>query len=521
MHIRKLTTAFGALATLAAASAAQSGVLTGQVRDSLGNPVPSAVFAFESDEGDLPIVSGGFTNANGAFTTTVTPVGNYRMTVYPQAAPQSLAVTERFEDILVSTTPTNLGTLTLELGVQVTGRVVNTSGTPLVGVDLSFVGAALEALDFTNKHTDGQGRFTVAMPRGPSQMHFEPGAPPYYGGSATAPLRLYTDFDADTNLGDVVLPQGWGVSGRILRQDDGTPVEDARVSFVDALTGASAFVPKDRTDEFGSFTATLPAATYDLQVLAREEELAPREVLGLAVPPGGSLGNLYLDESLELTGTVRGVDGTRLGGVSLRLLDPVTHRAHFVDGPVLTKGNGSFSVFTGAGTYDLEFSPPFALPYALATHSAVTLTGNTARNANLPALPFFGTSGTGVAGLGGITPVISATGGTPRVGNGSYALNCTQGRGAALSIVVGALVPPNSRTNVRTQLGGSGNAPRRIVRLSGAPDTAGSGSGTVLLPLPRDPGMIGQTIQVHFLVLDPAAVGGRAATAELTATIAP
>lgn len=523
MQLGIVPAALVAIGMLASGAAAQSGVLSGQVRDSLGNPVPSALLQFESNDPDvLPFVSGGFTAADGSFNATVTPQGSYRLTIYPLAAPQSLVVTDRFENVVVGATPTNMGTLVLELGVLVTGRVVNTAGTGLVEVDLSFVGPGNEALDFTNKHTNSQGYFAVAMPHGPSEMHFEPGAPPYYGGVSTAPLRLYTNFQANTELGDVVLPLGWGVSGQVVRQDDGTPVEDARISFVDSVTGASAFVPKDKTDEFGAFAATLPAATYDLRILAREEELAPTEALGIAVPPGGLLGTLALGASLELTGTVRGADNNRIGGVTLRLLDPVTHRARFTGDPVLSKGNGSYSVFVGAGTYDLEFSPPFTVPYGLSSQSGVVLAGDTARNASLPALPFFATSGTGVAGLGGITPTISATGGTPRVGNLGYTLNCTQGRGAAFSAVLVAIVPPNSPIKVRTPLGDFGVAPRiEILRLGGAPGTAGTGTGQVALPIPRDAGMLGQTILSRFLVLDSAAVGGRASTTELTATIAP
>lgn len=54
---------------------AEAGVITGIIVDSQGNPVRNALFEIDEQGGDGPTsVLGGMTDAQGAFTTTITPM---------------------------------------------------------------------------------------------------------------------------------------------------------------------------------------------------------------------------------------------------------------------------------------------------------------------------------------------------------------------------------------------------------------------------------------------------------------
>lgn len=510
------------LVALATRASGQSGVITGQVRDSNGNPVPNATFEIDPMSGsDLPIVSGGFTDASGGFTTTITPLGDYRITIFPMPAPLSSAVVDRIEDIVVGSTPNNLGTIVLEAGVFLSGRVVNTAGTPLVEVDLEFVvGPGGQPLDLSPSHTNGAGRFTVALPHGQSDVHFEPGAPPYYGGNSSAPLSVSFDMTEAIDVGDIVLPAGYGLSGRVLRAADGTAVADLDFEFFDRVSQRPAFVPKDKTDEFGNFVVILPASSYDLRFKPRESEgLAAKELADITVPPGQALGTIALDEGLRLSGTVRGADGSKHAGVEISLLDPSSGTRVYLGDPVLTKGSGRYEALVPGGTFDLAFSPPFSIAFGRATVQGVVVSDDTTLDGTLPALPFYSTAGVGTPGTGGITPAISATGGTPRIGNSGYTLHCAQGCGGANAIAVFSLGEVSGKLTAQHGVGGPGSPPRQLVALSGTPGTPGSGNGDMSLPIPMDAGLAGRMIHGRFIVLDPAAPGGRARTNELQATL--
>lgn len=169
------------VASAAFAAHAQAGVIQGQLRDTHGAPVASAILQFDpmSGGGATVFVTGGITDANGHFTATVSPDGAYRMTVFPLPPPQSSVVSQQFTDMNVGVTTNDLGTLVLANGIEVAGRVVGATGTPLVSVGLEFKTAAdTQWRSFTNGETDASGHFRVNVPTGPCQIGFEPGPVP-------------------------------------------------------------------------------------------------------------------------------------------------------------------------------------------------------------------------------------------------------------------------------------------------------------------------------------------------------
>jgi hypothetical protein len=519
MFLRNLvsTASFAALTC----SLAQAGVVTGQIVDTQGHPVQNALFAFKPMQGNgIPFVTGGFTDANGMFTTTVTPDDNYRMTVMPLPPPQSLDVTRRLNDVVVGTTTNNLGTVVLQVGYALSGRVVNTSGTPLINVGLEFVGAPdFQPLDFMNGDTDAFGRFTVAVPFGQNTINFESGVVPYYGGPSTAPDSHSWNVTGTLDVGDVVLPNGFGLSGVVLEQGTNAPVDDAEVDVVRSATGESVYAPGNRTGVNGAFSLILPAGTYDFHIMPRVQDgLAPATILNHVVPPGGSLGTTFLSPGVELKGKALDQNGVPREGVQIALVNAATN-AHVFLTDNLTAVDGKYRVLVPTGTFHVTFSPPYTIPFGPETIQNVTINHNTSQDASLPAVQLFTTVGTGTPGQGGIVPQISAAGGTPRVGNLGYTAVCSNGCGGAAAMIGTWMGTPPPFPG--TRLTASDRWRVSFLHLDGTAGVAGAGSAMFSLPIPNSSALVGQQIRANFVVFDAAAPSGHATTQELRATIVP
>lgn len=498
---------------------AQAGVITGQLVDTQGVPVRNAVFEFQPISGNaLPFVSGGFSDANGAFTTTITPNGNYRMTVLPLPPPQSSAVTKRFDSITVGATTNALGTLVLQSGFAYSGRVVNVAGTPLVSVGMEFKSPAdSQFLPFSNGETDATGHFSVNVPPGPCLVGFEPGPVPYYGGPSTGPKGVSLDASGAISAGDVVMPPGFYLSGVVQRADTGLPVEDVLVEAVDSITGAVQYTPKNRTSATGAYAISVAAGLYDLHFVPHSNEgLVAGSIANRVVPPAAFLGTTALVAGVELRGRVRGADNVGYAGVTIELFDPATHANVFIENGV-TGAGGNYSTIVPPGTYDIAFSAPFSIPFGVGTAPGVVVSAtanHTTVNGTLPAVPFSTVVGNAVPGLGGVVPLIASSGGTPRLGNPDYALEFSQAHGAARGIVI---------YSIETPAAGHGTpfARRAGLVLGGVPHTPGTGSGKFALPIPNHAALAGMEIRARLLVRDASAPFGQAMTQELVATIAP
>lgn len=519
MQLRTLPTLL-ALGVLTCATA-EAGVITGIIVDSQGNPVRNALFQLDEMSGAGPTsVSGGMTNAQGAFSTTVTPDGNYALTVYPLSPPQSLAVVTRFENVTVGPTTNDMGTITLPVGVWATGRVVNSAGTPLVAVGLHFVIAPdFQPLDFTNHDTNAYGQFSVTVPYGESEMQFEPGPVPYYGGPGVAPTSLSLNITqpGPINLGDIVMPPGMGVSGTVRRQSDNSPIVDLEYQWINRATGKVMYVPHPRTNDFGVFSFVSQLGSFDLRLAPDPGDgLMPKVVSNLNVP-GASPGTITLIDGLELSGRVRGAQNVDLQNVLVEVFDHATGNEVFT-GNIQTDVDGKYTVIVPPGTYDVRFSPPFSLPYAVDVQPNVVVSGDTVLDSHPAQIAFFSTNGSGSPGAGGITPQIAALGGTPRLGNGSYSVRVSQGIGGAMAFAI------------LEQPWGSGSPgfdsdlavrPVRRFQLNGAYGAPGSGSGGISLPIPSDSLLVGQTLHTRIFVRDTTVPRGWSSTLELTATVQP
>lgn len=500
-----------AFATSASRAAAQT--VSGRLVDASGVGVANVDLDFKSVSGGSdPTVSQDFTDANGFFTTSVTPAGVYRIEFLPPAPPASTSMYLRIDNVAINTT-TNLGVITLPQGVALTGRCVTTGGVPAPGVNLDIELNGVD-LDLVHDTTDALGNFAVAVPQGALKVEFDTTS---VLTAVLAPRQTSATVSGPTNLGDIVHPPGFVLSAFVKRQSNNAPVVGADIDVVDALTGELLYTPSDSTDAIGFVDTLVPAGVFDVRFDAPSGSgLVSLELLAQSVVGPTFLGTRLLPNGVTLSGVVTNAQGVPQAGVDVDVELAATGVEVYV-GPDNTNSAGAYSVVVLPGVYNLDYSPSYSVPLAGVQLTNVAVNTNKVQNVVLPACPFSPTIGTGIAGTGGITPQISSSGGTPRLGNSAYTLRVTQGRGAAVGIVIYSLNPATNPLPSPMQ----GQAPmqRKIVLLNGVAGVAGAGSATFAMPIANNPLLAGHLLRAWFRVRDVAAPSGLSSTNELRATV--
>lgn len=499
------------VATSASRAAAQT--VSGRLVDASGAGVANVDLDFKSlSGGGNPTVSQDFTDANGYFTTTVTPAGSYRIEFLPPAPPASTSMYLRIDNVAINTT-TNLGVITLPQGVALTGRCVTTGGVPAPGVNLDIELNGVD-LDLVHDTTDALGNFAVAVPQGALKVEFDTTS---VLTAVLAPRQTSATVSGATNLGDIVHPPGFVLSAFVKRQSNNAPVVGADIDVVDSLTGELLYTPSDSTDAIGFVDTLVPAGLFAVRFDAPPGSgLVSLELLAQTVAGPTFLGTRLLPNGVTLSGVVTNAQGLPQAGVDVDVEIAATGADVYV-GPDNTNSAGAYSLVVLPGVYNLDYSPPFSVPFAGVQLANVAINTNKVQNVVLPACPFGPTVGTGVAGTGGITPQISSSGGAPRLGNSAYTLHVTQGRGAAVGIVIYSLNPASNPLPSPMQ----GQAPmqRKIVLLNGIAGVAGAGSAAFAMPIADNPLLAGHLLRAWFRVRDVAAPSGLSSTNELRATV--
>ncbi len=504
---------------LAAASAAQPAfaqTLSGRLVNASGVGVAGVDIDLKAQGGGSdPTLSQDFTDVNGFFTVSVTPPGTYRVEFIPPPPPASSSMYLRLDNVVVSGA-TNLGVITLPQGIALSGRCVDAFGAPLAGVNLDIADASGADVDLVHDTSDANGFFAVAAPAGALRVDFD--SRPVIG-PLVAPQRRTLTLSAPTTLPDVVHPPGLVLSAFVKRQSNNTAVVGLDVDVYDSASQVELYTPDDSTDALGFFDTVVPAGTFDIRFDAPVGSgLASLELASRVVTTTTFLGTQLLPPGFTLSGVVTSGAGVPQAGVDIDLHVVATGAAVYLSSDN-TNAAGQYSVVVPAGTYRVDYSPPYTVPLAGAQVASLVVNANKVQNATLPSCPFFTTVGVGVSGLGGITPQISATGGTPRLGNDDYTLQVTQGRGGAFAIVFYSMNPASNPLPSPMQV----QAPmtRRIVALSGPIGVPGAGAASFSLPVPQDPFLAGNLLRAWFRVRDGAAVSGLSSSNELRATICP
>jgi len=328
--------------------------------------------------GNSVSLSNDSTDANGFFHVTI-PAGTFTIIFKPPAPPASTSMWTEIGPINVSGT-TNVGTIQLNQGVDLSGRILNPSSAGVPNVDIDIVDAATGTMfELLNDRTDASGNFRLAAPFGPIELRFDP-AP---SGQTLAPLAMPLNLSGATNLGNLQLAQGF-VVGAIVRRTNNNPVADVDVDTEVAATGADLYTPGDNTNGSGVVDFVVPAGTYTFEFCAPlSEGLATRVIGPTAINSNTSLGVVIMQNGFLMSGHVQSQAGASVSGATVSLRDgsgaivPTCHDH--------TDASGNYATVVPPGTFTVCFLPPNDSPLGASCTSNVTVSGPTTVNGTLPA----------------------------------------------------------------------------------------------------------------------------------------
>ncbi len=370
------------LAAAGLAPSARADFMMGQVVDANG----VGVFGVDIDvknngSGGTPDIFNDGTDPNGFFLTTI-PNGNYAVTFKPPPPPASTSLVLTMDPVIISGT-TDLGVVQLPAGVAMTGRCVTTQGFPVgsAGIDVKD-GITGTNIVLKGDTTNVFGEFSIAVPPGPIDVEFLTKG---VFGFTLAPRTFPLDLSVDTDLGDVVLQEGFTVTAKITNAA-GAALANVDTDVLDSVTGAKIFTPNDNSNALGVVNLVLEAGTYDVVVQPPlAARLVTQVVPGVAVAAPVDLGVLALQPGFLLTGTVT-ADGLPLAGIDVDVEDPLTG----LDIPLTGDSTNAASIYQTVvppGTWDVRFRPPTGQPYDVVLVPDVIVAGNTNVGADLPFCP--------------------------------------------------------------------------------------------------------------------------------------
>jgi hypothetical protein len=436
-----------------------------------------------SNGNNIDVLNDG-TNAAGQFTSTL-PADVYDLWFFPPAPPSTSHVTYVLRNVVVAGTK-NLGTIQLQAGIFLSGHLQTTGGAPIGGLDLRVTDNVTGfEVPLMGNSTNAFGNFQVAVPKNSIDVLLD-------GASAQPTFVLVSQTltlspTVDTNLGNITMQPGFIVSGHVQRTSNSLPVAGVDLDVKNVVTGESLVLNNDNTNSTGDFSIIVGAGTYDIDFAAPNTlRLAGRRVASLAVNANTTVPTVSLDAGALVSGIVKSFDNVVQVNADVDVYRQASGEIvpSFADN---TSATGAYSVVVPLGTVEIAFHPPsYSVPLASDVHSNMLVTVDTTLDAFLPACPAPNNYGTGLAGTGGMVPHLAATGGTNRLGNPNFAVQISNGRGGATTILV-----LSGQSRSVPFLGGTllvNTSPSFSVKiplvLNGTAGVAGAGFKSVPAPLP-------------------------------------
>ncbi|HVR96871.1 MAG TPA: carboxypeptidase-like regulatory domain-containing protein, partial [Thermoanaerobaculia bacterium] len=300
-------------------------VVTGQVIDPRGAPIDGAmVWAFPERSRSFPSTLGPErrlpeTGADGRFRIDGLPPGSrLRLSVHAQG--YGNAELEGLELPLPEPLRIELRPL-----VQLTGRVADPAGEPVVGASLTLIKRHVNGSSGTGAgQTDDQGRFRIDVEPGPVEIQVD--AQGYTDNSwrGTVPER------GEIGPVEITLGRGAVLEGRVL-DPAGNPIPAAFVS-------AFSETPSSEDEPFGRSSRTESDADgryriAGLEIGPHQINAQGRDGVGdtsrrFELQPGSNRLDLTLDMGVEISGMVRDEAGAPVSGAEVRL-SPVASGREF------------------------------------------------------------------------------------------------------------------------------------------------------------------------------------------------
>lgn len=283
--------------------------LGGDLRSPDGSAVQDAtVHAFDPATGGAAFTPGNRSDAVGHFDLLVAG-GAYDLRIDPAAG---AAVVPRSVFGVAVGADRLLPPVTLDAGVIVTGRVEDTSGNRIEGVDLDFIGSFGGVKQFTpHDNSDQNGDYAVTVRTGTYDVTFDP-----TDGSGLAPRRIDgVVLASNQSLADVVHPPGFAVSGTVM-DPASNAIAGVDLDFIDQATGLKIYTPRDDSDAGGAFSVIVPAGTYTINFTPPAGSGFGQAILqGVSVTASRSVGPVIPPpSSTAVPSTIRPATGSASGG---------------------------------------------------------------------------------------------------------------------------------------------------------------------------------------------------------------
>lgn len=359
MNLQLLTLLIVALTTLSLEAQTVSGVF----QSASGQPIANVTLDFSGGT----IATNPTSGVNGAFNTGAPP-GTYDIDMLP---PTGYAPIRLLNVTVPATGTNNLGTIVLRFAGVVTGTVTNSAGVPLASANMDVYDALTGEKYFTpGDNTNVSGIFSMVVPLGPALVRAKPPVGQILVAQQIGPVTI----GANTNVGTMVLPNGFIVSGTVRNAATSLPIADVDVD-VDTLAGQRIITPSDNTNASGVFSVIVPAGTYNLSFAAPPGVLVVgTRILNVGVTGTTTLNNITMATGFALSGTVFGPGGVPVAGADLDV-DRVLGNVRLFTPNDSTAANGNFSIVVPAGTYTLTVEPAFSTSLVGARVTPITVTG--------------------------------------------------------------------------------------------------------------------------------------------------
>ncbi len=316
--------------------------------------------------------SGDRTDASGAFSVLL-PTGTYHIDFEPPVSSTDQVM--HLSSVVVGGA-TNLGTLTLAQGVQVSGHVTGPGALPVLNVNINAVDAVTRApVLLAHDDTDSLGNFTVVVAPGTYDFQYDP---PACSGLAPA-SQAGLSIAAPTALPTVNLVTGVHILGTVL--DAGSlPVANVDLDVFPAGSSTKLYTPRDQTALDGTFDVLIAPGTYDIKFVPSSlaPHLRPALRTNQPIPVNTTLPNVVLADGLLVSGFVKAV-GTLapIPNVSVDFFPPGGGAAMLVSHHT-TSALGDYAVAVEAGTWDILYTPPVGSGFPSAWRRGVTVSADLA-----------------------------------------------------------------------------------------------------------------------------------------------
>jgi len=256
--------------------------VTGQVVNSLGQPLGGANFDAEDSAGNRLWISNDGTAPDGDFDLLL-PSGLISLEVDPPTL-GPLLVTQQLE---VAVGPgIDIGQVTLPDGISISGRLVDIFGFPVSSVNVELRDLGTQFL-YPTAHENGDldGLFDAVVEPGNYDLLF---APPVASGVGSMTLPGVS-APQSVVLGDIPLAGGHHFSGIVV--DSGIPVNAAEIVMTDLSSGIVLPRIGNLCSLVGSFSIQVPTGTYQMEVIPPQTSSAAAWLQT----------GLVLEEDLDLT----------------------------------------------------------------------------------------------------------------------------------------------------------------------------------------------------------------------------